>query len=127
MKKASLFAASLLFALSSMAQGPSAPTAKHTSKENTKEHKHEAKNQDEKVNPDNHGQEVQAFAHATPLTGADKGAAISALASNGRSSARGQRMVGSARGDRGHSGTRAADCGHQGGGHQGAVGHHTGR
>ena len=127
MKKTLLFAASLLCALGAFAQGTATSAAKHTDKEAAKEHKHETKNQDDKTSPDNHGQQVQSFAHTTALSGADKGAAISALASNGRSAVHRQRQVGSARGERNHGGTRAGNCGHQGGGHQNEVAHHAGR
>ncbi|QJX48813.1 hypothetical protein HMJ29_18600 [Hymenobacter taeanensis] len=121
MKKVLFSAALLLFALSTMAQ---APAAKHADRATSKEFKHEGK--DEKAHPDNHGQDVQTFAHATALAGSDKGAAISALASNGRSSARGQRLNGSARGNRSQGSNRSAGCGRQGHGQQGGAGHHNG-
>jgi len=49
----------------------------------------------------NHGQTVSGVAHSTSLTGADKGAAVSAVASRGRSTTRGQNIARSERSARG--------------------------
>jgi hypothetical protein len=56
----------------------------------------------------NHGQTVAAFAHSTTLTGANKGAAVSALARNGRSTPRGEHKH-EARGERGARGNQCRD------------------
>ncbi|TGE06018.1 hypothetical protein [Hymenobacter fodinae] len=128
MKKALLFTASLLLALGALAQEPTAPNGKHPAGETAKARKHKIKDQGEadKATPDTHGQQVQALAHSTPLTGADKGAAISTFASNGHSAAHGERQIGSARGNRNHGRSRGADCVHQGGGHQQVSSHRNG-
>ncbi|PJJ59399.1 hypothetical protein [Hymenobacter chitinivorans] len=68
--------------------------------------------------PANHGQTVQAVAQSTPLTGSAKGAAVSAVASGGRSAQR-ARPTRTARGTRSHdshqAGGSSAPHGHAGG------------
>ncbi|GAA4055067.1 hypothetical protein GCM10022409_47780 [Hymenobacter glaciei] len=90
-------------------------------KQDTKIKQHDAdddRNDDKAAKPDNHGQKVSAFAKTTTLTGADKGAAVSAVARDGRSTARTPR---SARGsEHGGRGSRATGSSHAAGGHAGA-------
>ncbi|OGX82248.1 hypothetical protein BEN47_18645 [Hymenobacter lapidarius] len=119
MKKVLLSALALCCSLAALAQAPTTPDARRADKA-AKERKQEAKTKqrgdddrdgDKASKPANHGQTVSTFAKTTPLTGADKGAAVSAVARGGRSTARGER---SARGgERGH-GSRPAGSGHQG-------------
>ena len=113
MKKPLAFAIALLGSFSAVAQ---APAAKGSAASQATERKLEAKakqhgTDDEHTGakPANHGQTVQALANSTPLTGADKGAAVSAVARSGRGVDHATR---SARG--GHS---RAGGGHVGGGH----------
>ena len=66
----------------------------------------------------NHGQNVSAFINVTMLTGADKGAAVSAVARGGR---RVDHSLRSARGgEHGARGSRAVGSSHTAGGHAGA-------
>ncbi|GAB3292373.1 hypothetical protein ACFQT0_07150 [Hymenobacter humi] len=138
MKKMLFSAAALFCSFAALAQTP-APSAKHANKAVAADHKLEAKakrndqdrSDDKAGTPDNHGQAVQTLAHSTTLTGAEKGAAISTLASGGRSAAKGQSADHSARGARGersarggnrNAGNRPAGAGHQGAGHRGGAG-----
>ncbi|ALW85607.1 hypothetical protein AUC43_11195 [Hymenobacter sedentarius] len=137
MKKALFSAAALLCSFAALAQAPAATGVQHPDKSAAKERKHEAKiklrgedddrdgDKADKVAPENHGQTVKAFTQSTTLTGADKGAAVSAVASEGRSAKgdRAARAPRSARGDHGHGG---AGNGHGAGAHQGAGAGHRG-
>ena len=68
--------------------------------------------------PNNYSQNVSAFTHATMLTGADKGAAVSAVARGGR---RVDHSLRSARGgEHDARGGRAVGSSHTAGGHAGA-------
>ena len=134
MQKILLSALALCCSMAALAQAPATPDARRADKV-AKERKQEAKTKqrgddddraddrtrDQAGKPANHGQTVSAFAQSTTLTGADKGAAVSAVARGGRATARGER---SARGgEHGHGG-RPAGSGHQGGGHSMSGGHH---
>ena len=136
MKKMLFSAAALLCSVAAMAQAP-ASVLSATAKAAATERKQEAKpkqhdrdgddrDNDKAAKPDNHGQKVSAFAKTTPLTGADKGAAVSALARSGRSTAQGQRpdhAPRSARGsEHGARGGRTTSSSHATSGHAG-VGH----
>jgi hypothetical protein len=116
-----LLPAALLCSFAALAQTPAA-SVDHPDAYAVVQPKQEAKTED--FNPDdheggngnaaataNHGQTVAAFAHSTALTGADKGAAVSALARNGRSTARGEHNHDNrkARGERGARGNQCRD------------------
>ena len=138
MKKMLFSAAALLCSFAALAQTP-APSTKHANhkleakaKRTDRDRKDDQDDRDDKTaKPDNHGQAVQTLANSTTLTGAEKGAAISTLASGGRSAAKGQsadhkahgaRSERSARGGNRNAGSRPAGAGHQGAGHQGGAG-----
>lgn len=134
MKKMLFSAAALLFSVSAMAQAPAqSSVAPANAPKTEREHKvkikqHDADGDDDrdgdKANkPANHGQNVSAFAKSTTLTGADKGAAVSAVARGGHGVDHDMKNTRSARGEHGHGarGDRATGSdhanGHAGAGH----------
>lgn len=104
MKKLLLAAAALFCSLAAYAQTPST-TPRRLAKIEAGTRQPEAdkvlerNDHEEAVAPANHGQTVRTVAQATPLSGADKGAAVSAVASGGRAT----RTARSPRADRGRS------------------------
>lgn len=124
MKKMLFSAVALLYSVAAMAQAPAAvfPTPAKAAaierKQDDKTKQHDAdddRNDDKAAKPDNHGQNVSTFAKTTTLTGADKGAAVSAVARDSRDTGHKPR---SARGsEHGQRGNRATGSGHAGAGH----------
>jgi len=94
MKKMLLAGAALLCSYAAMAQAPAAmvqnPAAETARPPQDAKAKHAEKATDDRKDAkpdDNHGQTVSSFATTTTLPGADKGAAVSKLASGGRAGA----------------------------------------
>lgn len=92
----------LCCSLAALAQAPTAPDARRAdqaAKARTQEGKPKQHGDDDDRTdgqarkPANHGPAVSTLAQSTPLTGADKGGAVSAVASDGRSSARAPRRA----------------------------------
>ena len=138
MKKILISAAVMLCSLAALAQAPAAyvaPKAAMERKQDIKVKQHDANddhNHDKATKPSNHGQTVSTFAKTTTLTGANKGAAVSAIARNGRSSGQGQRAACAPRsargGEHGQRGSRPTGNSHAASGHADAgAGHGRGR
>lgn len=115
MRKTLALAVALLSSFAALAQVPTAkvaapkPATERHSDAKTKQHDaDDDHSSDQKAAPANHGQTVQAVAQSTPLTGADKGATMSAVARGGRGIDHATR---SARGAHSHA------SGHMGSGH----------
>ncbi|UOQ55603.1 hypothetical protein [Hymenobacter cellulosivorans] len=120
MKKMLCSAAALLFSVAALAQAPAHKAPRPNKSEARPAQQSEIRDenkdgiQDEVVTtPVNHGQTVQAVAQGTTLTGADKGAAVSSVASARRSTAHDNRTLRSARGERTHGSLRAGGNGPQ--------------
>ena len=94
-EKKVFFAAALLCSIAALAQAPAPYSlATNDAPKATREHRvkikhHEADGDDDRDGdkegkPANHGQNLSAFTKSTTLSGADKGAAVSAVARGGR-------------------------------------------
>jgi hypothetical protein len=111
MKKLMLSALGLCCSLAALAQAPTAPDARRADQA-AKAHKQGVKTRqhgddDDRTGgqarkPANHGPAVSTLAQSTALTGADKGAAVRAVASDGRSTAHAPRRARG--GEHGHGG-----------------------
>lgn len=120
MKKLLFSAAALLCTVAALAQTPTTPTPANKAVAATRRHDPSAKQHAADADEDGqttrsatHGQTVSTFAQTISLTGADKGAAVSTLASEGRSSAKGQRAARADKSARGGAhGTRATGSSH---------------
>ena len=124
--KSIILPAALLCSFAALAQAPVA-SVKHVYKYAANDRKQAAKvdqedddcEVDKAGSPANHGQTVQVVASGTPLTGTDKGAAMSTLGSSyaatRREHSQGARSEHSARGN----GKNTHRCGQQSGGHYG--------
>ena len=136
MKKILLSALALCCSLATLAQAPASADVRRAD-QTDKERKHEVKikqhNHDDADHDGdkagksvNHGQNVSTFAQSTTLTGADKGAAASAVARGGHGEDHVMGNTRSARGGNHSHGGRPAGSGPQGGGHSMSGGHHGG-
>ncbi|MBF9141445.1 hypothetical protein [Hymenobacter properus] len=119
MKKMLFSAAALLCTVAAMAQAPA--SASHAVKPaTTRQHDADDERDGKAGAPANHGQTVSNVAQTTTLTGADKGAAVSAVARSGRGVDHATR---SARGEHSHAGGGHLGGGHSAGSHGGGRGH----
>ena len=127
MEKILFSAVALLCSVAAMAQAPAAVSpalakaAAIERKQDARTKQHDAdddRNYDKAAKPDNHGQNVSTFAKTTTLTGADKGAAVSAVARDSRDTGHTPRS--GRGGEHGQRGSRATGSSHAGAGHAGA-------
>jgi hypothetical protein len=120
MKKTLFSAAALLCSFAALAQAPA--TSQSANQSAARKLEAQAAKRDRQAGNDaatnNHGQAVSTLAKSTTLTGREKGAAISTLASGGRSAAQGQRAERSARSSA-RGGNRPEGAGRRGAGRQG--------